>query len=158
MEQFNLHHARLTDWLEIHRPQLDKPLHLSTLDADVELFKDSLNIGISLQSDLTTLEEHLTDIEYLTTGFHINDEENIQLFKQRLTVLSAEYWTFLKSCQQICEHCDRSKILSDEIDRLDDAILTSITDFDQQLAMTEVNSQVCPSCARTTAMFLSLLL
>ncbi|CAF5105935.1 unnamed protein product, partial [Rotaria magnacalcarata] len=69
LDQFNIKYARLTEWLENNEKEMENNIQLSTINTDNEKFKNILNTGIYLQSDLTSLQESLQAIDLIIQDF-----------------------------------------------------------------------------------------
>lgn len=129
---------------------MQKSLQLSTLDTDHKKFKTILNAAINLQNDLTSLQEHLQlidstiqDFEHATGNTDGGKSANIyKQLQQRFDVLQANYSDFLKRCKQISDQSERYMITYEEVNNLNEQILKSMNEFDQNLTSNENKQQV----------------
>jgi len=130
--------------------EMQKNLELSTLDGDNKKFKTILNTGIHLQNDLKSLQEHLQlidatiqDFEQATGNTDGGKSANIyKQLQQRFDILSTNYSDFLKRCKQISDQCEHYMITYNEIKYLNEQILQSMNEFDQNLTSNENKQQV----------------
>jgi hypothetical protein len=147
VDQFNAEHTRITEWIEINDKEIDKTIQLSTLNEDNDKLKTILNTGINLQNDLKSLEGYLQTIDLIIQEFELatentDDENSIQIFKQRLELLLTNYSNFLKRCKQISDQSERHMILFNEINQLNEEFLKSMNEFDQDLIVNGQNQTV----------------
>ena len=147
IEQFNTKYTDLTEWVVINEKEIEKTVQLSTLNDDNNRFKNILNTGINLQNDLKSLQEYFQTIELIIKDFEQATEntDNTKLinnFKQRLEILSTNYSNFLKRCKQTFDQHERSMILFNEINHINEEFLRSMNEFDRNLIINEKNPQV----------------
>ncbi len=109
-----------------------------------------LNTAINLQNDLKSLQEHLQlidltiqDFEQATGNTDGGKSANIyKQLQQRFDSLSTNYSDFLKRCKQISDQSERYMITYNEIQHLNEQIIKSINEFDQNLTSNENKQQV----------------
>jgi flagellar motility protein MotE (MotC chaperone) len=112
--------------------------------------KTILNTAINLQNDLKSLQEHLQlidltiqDFEQATGNTDGGKSANIyKQLQQRFDILSINYSDFLKRCKQISNQTERYMITYNEVKHLNEQILKSMNEFDQNLTSNENQQQV----------------
>jgi len=112
--------------------------------------KTILNTAINLQNDLKSLQEHLQlidltiqDFEQATGNTDGGKSANIyKQLQQRFDILSTNYSDFLKRCKQISNQTERYMITYNEVKHLNEQILKSMNEFDQNLTSNENKQQV----------------
>src|SRR5205814_1583777 len=62
--------------------------------------------------------------------------------QQRFDILSTKYSDFLKRCKQISDQCERYMITYNEVKHLNEQIIKSMNEFDQNLTSNENKQQV----------------
>jgi hypothetical protein len=125
-------------------------LQLSSLSVDNEKLKTILNTAIHLQNDLKFLQEHLQSIDLTIQDFeqatgNTDGGKSANIYKQlqqRFDVLSTNYSDFLKRCKHISDQCERYMITYNEVNHLNEEILKSMNEFNQNLSTKENNPQV----------------
>ncbi|CAF0847061.1 unnamed protein product [Rotaria sordida] len=149
VNQFNTEYNHLSEWLEINNKEIQKPLELSTLNNDNEKFQKILTTTINLQNDLKNLQEHLQligltiqDFEQATGNTDGGKSANIyKQLQQRFDILSTNYTDFLKRCKQISDQCERYMLTYNEVNNLNEQIIKSMNEFDQNLASNKNQQQ-----------------
>ncbi|CAF1012011.1 unnamed protein product [Rotaria sp. Silwood1] len=149
VDHFNNEHNRLTEWLEINDKEIQKPLELSTLNNDNEKFQTILTATINLQNDLKSLQEYLQLIGVTIQDFkqatgNTDGGKSAKIYKQlqqRFDILSTNYTDFLKRCKQISDQCERYMLTYNEVNDLNEQIVKSINEFDQNLASNKNKQQ-----------------
>jgi hypothetical protein len=150
VDQFNTEHARLTEWIEKNDQEIQRNFQLSTLAADNEKLKTILNTAINLQNDFKSLQELLQSIDLTIQDFeqatgNTDGGKSANIYKQlqqRFDNLSTNYFDFLKRCKQISDQCERYMITYDEVEHLNEQIVKSMNEFDQNLTSDETKEQV----------------
>ncbi|CAF2993985.1 unnamed protein product [Rotaria sp. Silwood2] len=149
VDQFNTEHNRLSEWLEINDKEIQKPLELSTLNTDNEKFQTILITAINLQNDLKSLQEHLQLIDLTIQDFeqatgNTDGGKSAKIYKQlqqRFDILSTNYTDFLKRCKQISDQCERYLLTYNEVNDLNEQVIKSMNEFDQNLASNKNQQQ-----------------
>ena len=150
VDHFNTEHARLTDWLEQNNREIQRDLQLSTLDADNEKLKHLLNTAINSENDFKSLQEHLQAIELTIQDFeqatgNTDGGKSANIHKQlqqRFEHLSSNYSDFLRRCKQISDQCERYLITHNEVQHLNEQIVQSMNEFDQNFTSSDNQQQV----------------
>lgn len=150
LEQFNTKYTSLSEWLRRNEKAVETDLKLTTIVVQNEQLKNILNTGISLQTDLTSLREHLQTIALIIKNFEESTENTdggkstmiLKQLQQNFDFLSNNYIDFIKRCKQILDTCEHYMIMFNEINHVDQEFIKLMNEFDQQLAKNENNSQV----------------
>lgn len=149
VDQFNLEHARLNDWLNTNDREIQKNLELSTLAADNEKFKSILHAAIQRQADFQALQDHLQQINITIEDFeqatgNTDGGKSAKIYdelQQRLDALLNHYADFLKRSKHISDQCERYLMNHNEVKQLSDDLEKSMHEFDQNLAANSDQSQ-----------------
>ena len=162
VDQFHSEDKRLTEWLENNEQDIQQPLQLATLNADNDKLKTILNEAIRSQTDLQSLQDHLQHIDSTIKDFeqatgNTDGGKSANIYKQlqqRMETLSHDHSDFLKRSKHVSDQCERYMITYDEINHLNEEIVKSIKEFDQNLT-TDGNQQqastIAPSQSPTCA-------
>ncbi|CAF3599478.1 unnamed protein product [Adineta steineri] len=149
VDEFNNEHDQLNQWIETNNKEIQKPLELSTLESDNKQFKTILNTTINLQNDVKSLQDQLQSIDSTIQDFeeatgNTDGGKSANIYKQlqqRADVLTTNYTDFLKRSKQISDQCERHMITYNEINHLNEQILTSMNEFNENLTSDENKQQ-----------------
>jgi hypothetical protein len=125
-------------------------LQLSTLNNDNEKLKTILNTAINLENDLKSLQKQLQlidltiqDFEQATGNTDGGKSANIyKQLQQRFDILSTNYSDFLKRCKQTSVQCERYLITFNEVNHLNEQLVKSMNEFDENITSNENKQQV----------------
>jgi hypothetical protein len=125
-------------------------LQLSTLNNDNEKLKTILNTAINLENDLKSLQKQLQlidltiqDFEQATGNTDGGKSANIyKQLQQRFDILSTNYTDFLKRCKQTSVQCERYLITFNEVNHLNEQLVKSMNEFDENITSNENKQQV----------------
>ncbi|CAF1104230.1 unnamed protein product [Adineta ricciae] len=148
-DQFNSEHARLNDWIATNDKEMQKSLQLTTLDDDNKTFQTILNTAINLEPQITVLQDQLQSIDSTIQDFEEatgntdggKSANMYKQFQQRFDNLTTNYSDFLKRSKQISDQCERYLITYNEVNHLNEQVLKSMNEFDQNLASTDSKQQ-----------------
>jgi DNA repair exonuclease SbcCD ATPase subunit len=140
----------LTEWIDANDKEVQKSLELATLEADNKKFKTVLNTAINLQNDVASLQGQLHSIDSTLQDFeqatgNTDGGKSANIYKQlqeRLDTLTSNYSDFLKRSKQTSDQCERYLITYDEVNHLNEQVLKSMNEFDQNLASNGNKPQV----------------
>lgn len=112
--------------------------------------KTILNSAINLQNDFKLLQEHLQSIDLTIQDFeqatgNTDGGKSANIYKQlqqRFDSLSMNYFDFLKRCKQISDQCERYMITYNEVRNLNEQIVKSMNEFNQNLISDDTKQQV----------------
>jgi hypothetical protein len=112
--------------------------------------KTILNTAINLQNDFKLLQEHLQSIDLTIQDFeqatgNTDGGKSANIYKQlqqRFDSLSMNYFDFLKRCKQISDQCERYMITYNEVKNLNEQIVKSMNEFNQNLISDDTKQQV----------------
>ncbi len=97
----------------------------------------------SLQEHLQLIDSTIQDFEQATGNTDGGKSANIyKQLQQRFDILSTNYSDFLKRCKQISDQCERYMIKFHEVQHLNEQIVKSMNEFDQNLTSNDHKPQV----------------
>lgn len=97
----------------------------------------------SLQEHLQLIDSTIQDFEQATGNTDGGKSANIyKQLQQRFDILSKNYTDFLKRCKQISDQCERYMITYNEVKHLNEQIVKSMNEFDQNLTSNDHKPQV----------------
>ena len=107
-------------------------------------------MAINSENDFKALQEHLQAIELTIQDFEQatgnsdgGKSANIhKQLQQRFEHLSGNYSDFLRRCKQISDQCERYLITHNEVQHLNEQIIQSMNEFDQDFASSDNQQQV----------------
>ena len=108
-----------------------------------------LNTAINSENEFKSLQEHLQSIELTIQDFeqatgNTDGGKSANIYKQlqqRFDHLSSNYSDFLRRCTQISDQCERYLLTYNEVQHLNEQILQSMNEFDQNVTSPDQQQQ-----------------
>lgn len=109
-----------------------------------------LNTAINSENEFKSLQEHLQSIELTIQDFeqatgNTDGGKSANIYKQlqqRFDHLSSNYSDFLRRCKQISDQCERHLLTYNEVQHLNEQIVQSMNEFDQNVTSPDQQQQV----------------